>query len=100
MFRAVYNSASAFTTASDTDGKATIRSDVFKIRRGVVQGDITSPLYFILALPKTKAMHVRAQDPISATTNGEAAKMRKFVCPHAGCAFRFRTKRGMLVHKG
>ena len=31
------------------DGKE-IFSDVFLIRRGVIQGDITSPLYFILAL--------------------------------------------------
>ena len=43
MFRAVYASASAFTTVPAPDGKK-IRSDVFKIRRGVVQGDITSPL--------------------------------------------------------
>ena len=49
MFRAVYSSASAFTTVPAPDGKK-VKSNVFSIRRGVVQGDITSPLYFILAL--------------------------------------------------
>ena len=49
MFRAVYSSSSAFTTVPAPDGKK-VKSDVFCIRRGVVQGDITSPLYFILAL--------------------------------------------------
>ena len=51
MFRAVYSSASAFTTVSAPDGRK-VKSDVFNIRRGVVQGDITSPLYtyFILGL--------------------------------------------------
>ena len=49
MFRAVYSSASAFTTVPAPDGKEA-KSEVFSIKRGVVQGDITSPLYFILAL--------------------------------------------------
>ena len=48
MFRAVY-AAAAYTTAADADGK-TVKSEIFLVRRGVVQGDITSPLYFILAL--------------------------------------------------
>ena len=37
------------TEVEGPDGK-TIYSKVFPVRRGVVQGDITSPLYFILAL--------------------------------------------------
>ena len=49
MFRAVYSAASAFTTVSVPDRKV-VKSKVFKIRREVVQGDITSPLFFILAL--------------------------------------------------
>ena len=34
---------------SDIDGK-TVLSDSFYVRRGVVQGDVTSPVYFVLAL--------------------------------------------------
>ena len=49
MYRAIYAVASAHTTVPAADGKQ-IKSDTFPIRRGVVQGDITSPLYFILAL--------------------------------------------------
>lgn len=49
MFRAVYAAASAYTTVATADGKQ-VKSDTFTIDRGVVQGDITSPLYFILAL--------------------------------------------------
>ena len=165
MFRAVYRSASAFTAVADADGKS-VKSDVFAIRRGVVQGDITSPLYFILALDlilrryddvagkgvafgdillhtlgyaddvalidyghpagiemasnrvtaiaagskkdadmtikikKTKVLHVRTQDPITATTEAEALNVCKFTCPHWGCDFKFRTKRGLRVHEG
>ena len=49
MFKAVYSAAAAFTTVKDAGGKR-CKSAVFEIRRGVVQGDITSPLYFILVL--------------------------------------------------
>ena len=49
LFRAIYDAASAYTTVPDTDGK-TSSSPTFPINRGVLQGDITSPLYFILAL--------------------------------------------------
>ena len=49
MFRAIYSAASAVTKVESIDGKI-VMSPTFPIRRGVVQGDITSPLYFILAL--------------------------------------------------
>ena len=49
MFRAVYKSATAFTTTTGAGGEE-INSKKFPIRRGVLQGDVTSPLYFILAL--------------------------------------------------
>ena len=49
MFRAIYGAATAITEVQGIDGE-TIKSDAFPINRGVVQGDITSPLYFILAL--------------------------------------------------
>ena len=49
MFRAIYSSATARTAVPGIDGE-TVLSDLFPVKRGVVQGDITSPMYFILAL--------------------------------------------------
>ena len=49
MFRAIYKAAAAYVTAAGTDGEK-IHSDIFAIARGVLQGDITSPLFFIMAL--------------------------------------------------
>ena len=49
MFRAIYQTASTFTTTPGVGGE-NVNSRKFPIRRGVLQGDITSPLYFILAL--------------------------------------------------
>jgi hypothetical protein len=48
-YRAIYRAANARTAVEGVDGKL-IWSDSFPIRRGVIQGDILSPLYFILAL--------------------------------------------------
>ena len=61
MFRAVYSAAAAFTTTPGPDG-TTAKSDIFSIDRGVVQGDITSPLYFILALEFILRRHDKRQD--------------------------------------
>ena len=61
MFRAVYQSATAFTTTSGT-GDEEIRSGKFPINRGVLQGDITSPLYFILALELIMRKYDARQD--------------------------------------
>ena len=49
MFRQIYSAATARTEVEGIDGE-TVLSDSFPINRGVCQGDITSPLYFILAL--------------------------------------------------
>ena len=49
IFRANYGSASAKTKVKATDGQY-VFSETFPVRRGVIQGDITSPLFFILAL--------------------------------------------------
>ena len=46
MYRAIYGAATAVTEVQGTDGEK-ILSDTFPINRGVVQGDITSPLYTI-----------------------------------------------------
>ena len=48
--------ATARTKVSDTDGNFVL-PDAFPIRRGVVQGDITSPLYFVLALELLLKVH-------------------------------------------
>ena len=48
--RAIYNAVAAYTESTGADNKR-VRCDNFNIGRGVVvQGDITSPLFFILAL--------------------------------------------------
>ena len=60
LFKAIYSKANARTAVSDIDG-GTVFSNSFQIRRGVVQGDITSPVYFILALELILAMHDRHQ---------------------------------------
>ena len=49
MFRAIYAAATARTEVEGVDGKHEL-SEAFAVNRGVVQGDITSPWYFILAL--------------------------------------------------
>ena len=49
LFRSIYGGATARTKVKGVDGKEVFSED-FPIRRGVIQGDITSPWYFILAL--------------------------------------------------
>ena len=61
LFRAIYARASAVTKVASTDG-SDITSEPFPIRRGVIQGDITSPLYFILALDLILREHDVMQD--------------------------------------
>ena len=56
MFRAIYAVASAMTRVQGVDGK-TVYSESFPIRRGVIQGDITSPIYFVLALELILRLH-------------------------------------------
>jgi hypothetical protein len=49
VFRAIYSKASAKVRVTDSEGKH-VFSETFPVRRGVVQGDIFSPLCFIVAL--------------------------------------------------
>ena len=56
MFRNIYTTVSAYTTSPSTDGSQ-IKSEIFEIRRGVLQGDVTSPVYFILALEYILRLH-------------------------------------------
>ena len=64
MFRAVYFAATAYATAPATDGKK-VNSPVFDINRGVLQGDITSPIYFILALELILRLHDNEPEGVS-----------------------------------
>ena len=49
IFRSIYGSASAETRVKSMDGQH-VYSKTFPVRRGVIQGDMTSPMYFIIAL--------------------------------------------------
>ena len=49
MFRDIYSAAEGMTRVKGLNGKY-VYSKVFKVRRGVVQGDIISPIFFILTM--------------------------------------------------
>ena len=49
MFRAIYKAAAGAARIRGVDGKYTF-SKTFDIARGVIQGDIISPIFFIIAL--------------------------------------------------
>ena len=49
IFKEIYKSVSAFTSVKASYG-GTVESDTFPVRRGVVQENVSSLLYFILAL--------------------------------------------------
>ena len=49
IFRAIYEATTGIAIVRGVDG-ATIYSEAFNVGRGVIQGDIMSPVLFILAL--------------------------------------------------
>ena len=75
IFRSIYNAATASTKVEGIDGETTF-SGIFKIDRGVIQGDITSPLYFILTLE----IILRTHD----NDAGKWGKLRRPHGPHLG----------------
>ena len=56
VFRAIYSKASARIRVRQADGE-NVFSEPFPVRRGVIQGDIVSPLCFIIALEALMRRH-------------------------------------------
>jgi hypothetical protein len=56
MFRAIYSKAAAVVRVTAADGTA-VHSEEFSVDRGVIQGDIFSPLCFIIALEAIMRKH-------------------------------------------
>ena len=57
-------------------------------------------IQYCISVEKTKVLHVRRQDNVSATTSEEAGKICKYGCPHLNCGYKFYSKRGMKIHAG
>lgn len=60
IFRAIYSAAEGTARVRGLNGKQ-IYSEAFKVRRGVIQGDIISPMFFILAMEQIFRLHDRDQ---------------------------------------
>lgn len=56
IFRAIYDSAEAVVRSQSADGQSCY-STSFSVDRGVVQGDIFSPLCFIIAFQQIMKLH-------------------------------------------
>ena len=65
MFRAIYSAATGIARVKHTDGKS-IYSEPFRVRRGVIQGDIISPVLFILALDQIFQANDESGDGVKA----------------------------------
>ena len=61
VFRAIYDAANAVVRVKDASGKDVL-SDPFGVFRGVLQGDIFSPVAFIIALNLIMVRHDCCQD--------------------------------------
>ena len=56
IFRAVYAAAQGTARVRGLDGNH-VYSETFEVRRGVIQGGIISPIFFILALEQLFRLH-------------------------------------------
>ena len=56
MFRAIYAAAEGTARVRGLNGNQ-VYSESFKVRRGVIQGDIISPIFFILAMEQIFRVH-------------------------------------------
>ena len=57
IFRSIYSSATARTKVKSTDGQSVLSKNSRCGGRGVIQGDLTSPIYFIIALEAILRRH-------------------------------------------
>ena len=64
MFRAIYAAAEGVAKVQGLHGK-TIYSKEFKVRRGVIQGDIISPIFFVLAMEQIFRHHDNTGDNVA-----------------------------------
>ena len=63
IFKAIYDVAVGVAKVRDLNGK-TIYSEQFEIRRGVIQGDIMSPVFFVLAMEQIFRRHDAGSDGV------------------------------------
>ena len=64
MFRAIYAAAEGTARVKGLQGSK-VYSASFKVRRGVIQGDIISPIFFILAMEQIFRIHDPSPDGVS-----------------------------------
>ena len=64
MFRAIYRDAEGIARVSGLHGNK-IYSKAFKVRRGVIQGDIISPIFFILTMEQIFRVHDPSAEGVS-----------------------------------
>ena len=78
MFRAIYAAAGGVARVRGTDGKI-IYSGKFEVSRGVIQGDIISPVLFILALDQLMQVNDKDSEMV---TCGRILKLKAVSYTH------------------
>ena len=63
MFRAIYAAAEGIAKVRGLNDK-TIYSKTFQVLRGVIQGDIISPIFFVLAMEQIFRIHDKTGDGV------------------------------------